>query len=60
MKTQYGYHIMFFSGSRDIWFAEAETDLISQAVSGIVPEAMEKFPAEVNYSAIKLGLAELA
>ena len=59
VKTQFGYHIMFFSGSRDIWFAEAETDLISQAVSGIVPEAMEKFPAEVNYSAIKLGLVSL-
>ena len=59
VKTQYGYHIMFFSGSRDIWFAEAQTDLISQSVSAIVPAAMEKFPAEVNYSAIKLGLADL-
>lgn len=59
IKTQFGYHIMFFSGSRDIWYASAEYDLISETVSAIVPAAMEKYPAEIDYSAIKLGLISL-
>ena len=55
IKTQFGYHIMFFSGSRDIWYANAEYDLASQIVSSVVPAAMEKFPAQIDYSAIKLA-----
>lgn len=60
VQTQYGYHIMYFVGSRDIWFATAESDLISEKMSTIVPAAMEKFPATIDYSAIKLGLVSLA
>ncbi len=60
VQTQFGYHIMYFAGSRDIWYAKAEYDLISQTVAAIVPAAMEKFPAEVDYSAIKLGLISLS
>ena len=60
IQTQFGYHIMYFCGSTDIWYANAEYDLISQTVSAIVPAAMEKYPAEIDYSAIELGLLELA
>ena len=59
VKTQFGYHIMYFVGSRDVWFANAEYDLISQSVSSLIPAAMEKYPAEVDYSAIKLGFVSL-
>jgi len=59
VKTEYGYHIMYFVQSRDIWYVHAEYDLKSQTVSAIVPAALEKYPAEVDYSAIKLGLVEL-
>ena len=59
VKTQYGYHIMFFSGSSDIWFATAEDDLLSERASSLIPAAMEKNPATVDYSAIKLGLVDL-
>lgn len=55
VKTEYGYHIMYFAGSRDVWYSQAEYDLISQLVSAIVPAAMEKFPYEVDFGAIKLG-----
>lgn len=59
VKTQFGYHIMYFVGSRPIWYATAETELINQTVAALVPAAMEKYPAEVDYSAIKLGLVSL-
>lgn len=59
VKTQCGYHLMFFSGSRDIWYAKAEEDLISDRANELIPAAMEKYPATIDYSAIKLGLVNL-
>ncbi len=60
IQTQFGYHIMYFVSSRDIWYANAEYDLISQTVSTLVPAAMEAHPIEVDYSAIKLALVSLS
>ena len=60
IQTQFGYHIMYFVGSEDIWYSTAEYDLISQTVSELVPAALEKHPIEVDYSAIKLGLVSLS
>ncbi len=59
VQTQFGYHIMYFSGSQEIWFATAEADLINQTTSAVIPSAMEKYPIEIDYSAIKLGLLDL-
>lgn len=58
VKTQYGYHIMFFVDSAELWYVTAEGDLISEKLSAQIPAAMEKFPMTVDYSAIKLGLVE--
>ena len=59
IQTQFGYHIMYFSGSTEIWYSNAEYDLISQTVSAVIPAAMEKYPAEIDYSAIKLAALSL-
>lgn len=59
VKTQYGYHIMFFSGGTDIWYATAESDLTSERASGLLPACVERNPATIDYSAIKLGLVDL-
>lgn len=59
VKTQYGYHIMFFVGSTDVWYATAELDVIDAKAAQIVPAAMEKYPLDVDYSKIALGLVEL-
>lgn len=58
VKSSYGYHIMYFSGSQDMWYAYAEADMISDAISAEIPAAMESYPMTVDYSAIKLGVVE--
>lgn len=58
IRTACGYHVVYFSGSTDIWYAEAERDLIAQLSAGLIADAMEKYPAEIDYSAIRLGTAE--
>lgn len=60
VKTQYGYHIMYFVGAEDLWYVTAEADLLNDALSAVVPAAMEHFPMTVDYSAIKLGLVEFS
>lgn len=60
VKTVYGYHIMYFSGSREIWHVNAEYDLINSIAYDLIPEAIEKYPAEVDYSVMKLAYLQLA
>lgn len=55
VKTQFGYHIMYFVDSQDIWYAQAKADLISDLVGAKVPAAMEEYPMTVDFTAIKLG-----
>lgn len=57
IRSDYGYHILYFAGSTDIWYAEAEDDLISERQSGLISTAKEKYPAEIDYSAIALTAA---
>lgn len=59
VKTQFGYHIMYFVGSEDLWYATAKADLINDKVSAAVPAAMEHHPMTVDYSTIMLGNVDL-
>ena len=59
VQSDYGYHIMYFSGSQDIWYAAAEADMINEELSAVMPAAMEKYPMTVDYAAIKLGQLDL-
>ena len=58
VKTTYGYHVMFYVGSQDIWYVTVEGDMINDVVSAIMPAAMENHPMTVDYSAIKLSVVE--
>lgn len=60
IRTAYGCHILYFTGSTDIWYAQAEDDLRSELERGLLETAMEKYPAQVNYSAIVLPEAKAA
>ena len=55
VKTQYGYHIMYFVGSQEMWYAAAEADMIVDMIDAAVPAAMEDYAMVVDYSTIKLG-----
>lgn len=59
IQTQYGYHIMFFVDSYDIWYATAEYDYISEMASNLVPTVKEKYPLTVDYSSIVLCFIDL-
>lgn len=59
VQTDYGYHIMYFVGSVDIWYATAEADWIAERGAALIPAAIEKHDMKIDYSAIILGTLNL-
>ena len=59
VKTQFGYHIMYFCGSQLLWESQAKSDLISQMSSDFLNDAVAAADAKVDYSAIKLGFVDM-
>lgn len=55
VKTTYGYHIMYFVASEDVWFANMRDMIVNERSLAIVDEAAAKWPLEVNYKKIVLG-----
>lgn len=59
VRTDYGYHIMYFSGSEPIWKTGVETMALSEWGTEMITTANEKWPMEVNFKGIVLGPVEL-
>ena len=60
VKTRFGYHIMFFVGSEDIWFSTAHSDMMAAAMENVIPDAVEKYELDVDFASIKLGYLDMA
>ena len=60
VRTDYGYHIMYFVGSADIWFVTAHDDMMNAAVENVVPDAVAKYTMDVDFASIKLSNLDLA
>ena len=59
VKTEYGYHIMFFSAHRS-WLDRVREGLIDDIAYDKIPDTTDKYPAEVDFSLVKLGNIKLA
>ncbi len=54
IRSDIGYHIVFFSSSREAWRIEAEAAATAQLQTQLITAARETYPMEVDYSAITL------
>ena len=59
VKTQYGYHIMYFCGSQLLWESQAESDLLAQMSNDFINKAVEAANVKIDYSTIKLGFVDM-
>ena len=57
VRSDYGVHILYFSGRRDTARIAAQQDYYRMEQESIRTAAKEMFPLEVSYSAISLGTA---
>lgn len=55
IRTSLGYHILYLCQSSNIWYEQAEKDLIAQLLEDEITATAAKYPMTVDYSAIVLG-----
>ena len=60
VKTDYGYHIMYFVGSDYVWYITAEGDMMTEKGNEFLQNVLDTYPAEIDYSVIELGVVDLA
>ena len=57
VETDYGYHIMYFSGRCEhaYWYNVAEQDYLTNRQQAILDEIMRRMPMSVNYDNINIS-----
>ena len=58
IRTACGMHIVYFCGATETWYEAARKDLITQTLQQQAEALLELYPAEINYSAIRIGEAK--
>lgn len=57
IRSDCGYHLVFFSGAKEGGYAAAEAGLILQMGKDLAESSRQKYPATIQYSNIKLNQA---
>ena len=60
VKSDYGYHIMYFSGAEEEWKVECREGILTEKANEIAQAAMEAYPISVTYKDIVIGYVDLA
>lgn len=55
VKSDYGYHIMYFSASEELWLTDLESYMLTERTIEMVQEAKEQYPMDVTYRKVVLG-----
>ena len=58
VRTEYGYHIMFFVASEEGWLRYGTEAYVTDACNLLIDTAMKAYPMDVNYKNIALGTAK--
>ena len=57
LRSECGYHIVFFSKATENRYAAAESGLVLQMSKDLAETAKQKYPAAISYDSIRLGQA---
>ena len=59
VETEFGYHLMFFVGSRPLWVEYAQSDMVNAKANELLNAAIEKHPMEADFGKILLGYVDI-
>lgn len=59
VKTQFGYHVMYFVKNEASWIATCRNGFISNAISTVIQEATEAYPMETDYDSVVIAKASM-
>ena len=54
VKSDAGYHVVYFQSAAERWYVEAERDLLNQKLCDLITAAQQTYPMTVDYKAISL------
>ena len=60
IRTEYGYHVMYFVESEAQWLRHCNQGVVSDLSSEILKETRAQFPMEVQYKKIALGVVDFS
>ena len=55
VKTEYGYHIMYFVNARTVWQEQVSQVILQKTAEELISSIAEKHPMEVDFSQILIG-----
>lgn len=58
VKTQIGYHLMYYVQDQPVWYAYAMNSAKNQLANEKITELLDKYAAQVDYEAIVLGFVD--
>lgn len=59
VETEFGYHIMFFVGSRPVWPDYAKSDLVNARASEMLEAIVAKYPVEAHFGEMLLAYVDM-
>ena len=59
VKTDYGYHLMYFVSSTPIWESTVRSQLIAQQMQSMMQQLTAQYPLKAEYSKISLAQLEM-
>ena len=59
VKTEFGYHLMFFVDSRPVWVEYAEAELMNQLASDLLNEVLAKYTMEADFEKMLLAYVDI-
>ena len=54
VKTQFGYHVMYFVGSEEVWITKTRSAYIADQSNKILEDLLKEYTPEINYKKIVL------
>ncbi len=59
VKTEFGYHLMFFVGSRPVWVEHAESELLNLRAQELLNTMLNSYTMEADFEKILLAYVDI-
>lgn len=59
VKTEFGYHLMFYVGSQPVWKSAVQSEMMNMRTTELMNEIMDKYTMEAEFDKIKLALVNM-
>jgi len=59
VKTEFGYHLMFYVSSRPVWTESVESDMMNQRAGELLNELLAKYTMEADFAEVMLAYVDI-